>query len=134
MATGLFILTSCFNNEYEKLMEKGLKSLGEKDYHQTAIYFESALHAKEGEKDASSYFTQANETETAIQAYKKKELDEAIDSLDRVIDEKDGLQTLQTEATTFKKQILTEKELITSVEKKIIFIKDLLKKNNYSEA
>ncbi|MGG3801641.1 hypothetical protein [Metabacillus fastidiosus] len=132
--TSLFILTSCSNNEYEKLMEKGLKSLGEKDYHQAAIYFESALLEKEGEKDASSYFTQANEMETAIQAYKKKEFDEAIDSLDRVIDEKDGLQTLQTEATTFKKQIFTEKELITSVEKKLIFIKDLLKKNNNSEA
>lgn len=115
-------------------MEKGLKSLGEKDYHQASIYFESALHEKEGEKDATSYFTQANEMETAIQAYEKKEFDEAIDSLDRVIDEKDGLQTLQTEATALKKQILTEKELITSVEKKILFIKDLIKKNNDSEA
>lgn len=131
---GLFILTSCSNDKYDQAINNGIKSLGEKDYHQAAIYFEVALNEKQGDNKASSYFTQANQMENAIQTYKNKDFNSAINSLDIVINDKNSLETLQEEAKKLKNQIYSEEELISSIEEKMTLVDNLIKKNNYSGA
>ena len=104
----LFILASCSNNEYQDAMDKGIKNLGEKDYHQASIYFEIALKEKEGDEDASAYFNQTKQLASAIEAAEQKKFDKALVSLQSVINDKSGLKTLQEEAQKLQNQILSE--------------------------
>ncbi|MFV2045864.1 hypothetical protein ACEWK1_00675 [Metabacillus sp. YM-086] len=127
-------LASCSNENYQHAIDQGMKELGQKNYHQAAIYFELALNEKEGDRDAASYFDQATNMERAKQAYKEKDYESAIKSLDVVINEQNGLKTVQDEAETLRKQIMEENNQTSSVEEKITFINELLKKNNMSEA
>jgi hypothetical protein len=127
-------LTSCSNEDYQHALDQGMKELGNKNYHQAAIYFELALNEKEGDRDAASYFDQATNMERAKKAYEEKDYESAIKSLNIVINEQNGLKTVQDEAETLKKQIMEENDQTSSVEEKITFIKELLEKNNVSEA
>ncbi|PGT75024.1 hypothetical protein COD11_26235 [Bacillus sp. AFS040349] len=127
-------LTSCSNESYQHAIDQGMKELGQKNYHQAAIYFELALNEKAGDRDAASYFDQATNMERAKKAYKEKDYESAIKSLDVVINEQNGLKTVQDEAETLRKQIMEENNQTSSVEEKITFINELLKKNNISEA
>lgn len=78
-------LTSCSNESYQHAIDQGMKELGQKNYHQAAIYFELALNEKAGDRDAASYFDQATNMERAKKAYKEKDYESAIKSLDVVI-------------------------------------------------
>lgn len=127
-------LISCSNESYQHAIDQGMKELGQKNYHQAAIYFELALNEKAGDRDAASYFDQATNMERAKKAYKEKDYESAIKSLDVVINEQNGLKTVQDEAETLRKQIMEENNQTSSVEEKITFINELLKKNNISEA
>ncbi|PLS17482.1 hypothetical protein CVD28_13120 [Bacillus sp. M6-12] len=129
-----FVLASCSNSGYEDAMDKGIKSLGEKDYHGAAIYFELALDENEGDQKASAYFNQAKQMEKALEAAEDKEFDTALESLDMVIDNKDGLKTVQTDAKNLKSQISSDKDLITSVEEKIKLVESLIENESYNAA
>jgi hypothetical protein len=132
--SSLFVLASCSSNEYQNAMDKGIESLGEKDYHQASVYFELALNKKEGDKEASSYFNQANQIEKAIQAYEEKDFDSALNSLNTVIEYKNGLKTLQTEAKNLKEKVVSEKERMTSFEERMEIIKSQISKEDYNLA
>ncbi|UPG63458.1 hypothetical protein [Metabacillus endolithicus] len=127
-------LTSCSNESYQHAIDQGMKELGQKNYHQAAIYFELALNEKEGDRNAASYFDQATNMERAKKAYKEKDYESAIKSLDVVINEQNGLKTVQDEAETLKKQILADNDQTSLVEQKIAYINKLIEKNNVSEA
>jgi hypothetical protein len=130
----LFVLASCSSNEYQNAMDKGIERLGEKDYHQAAVYFELALNKKEGDKEASSYFDQASQIEKAIQAYKQRKFDSALNSLNTIIEHKNGLKSLQTEAKNLKEKIVSKKERITSFEEEIAMVKSQISKESYNSA
>jgi hypothetical protein len=132
--SSLFILASCSSNEYQNAMDKGIESLGEKDYHQASVYFELALTKKEGDQEASSYFNQTNQMEKAIQAYEQKKFDSALHSLNTIIEYKNGLKTLQTEAKNLKEKIVSKKERMASFEEKIEMIKNQISKEDYNSA
>jgi uncharacterized protein YcfL len=132
--SSLFILAACSSNEYQNAMDKGIKSLGEKDYHQASVYFELALNKKEGDKEASAYFDQANQMEQAIQAYKQQKLNSALNSLNTIIEYKNGLKSLQTEAKNLKEKIVLEKEQTASFEEKVETVKSQISNEDYHSA
>ncbi len=130
----LFLLVACSNNNYQESMDKGIQSLIEKDYHQAAIHFELALKEKEGDKDASSYFDQATQMKNALSAYKQKQYDSALDSLHSVINHRNGLKTLQSEAKNLKERILSDQNVTTSFQNNLKLVKSLIAKESYNMA
>lgn len=63
---GLFVITACSNSDYQNAMDKGIESLGDKDYHQASLYFDIATREKEGNSEAMSYYEQAVQMDNAI--------------------------------------------------------------------
>ena len=131
----LLLLASCSNdNEYQDAMNKGINSLGEKDYQQASIYFEIALKEKDGDEDAQFYLDQAKQMKNAVNAIEQKEFDQALVTLQSIIDDKNGLVTLQEEAQKLKDHIMKEKELISSFEEKMTLVRNLMSKKNNDSA
>jgi len=130
----LFILSACSNNEYQEAMDKGIESLGDKDYYQSAIYFELALKEKVNDEKAEVYLKLAQQMQEASEAYEQQNYESALDELQSVIDSKNGLQAVQDEAEKRKEQILAEKELITSYENQLQLVKDLIADGSYESA
>lgn len=131
----LLLLASCSNNnEYQDAMDKGINSLGEKDYQQASIYFEIALKEKEGDANAQSYFDQVQQMKNTVDAVEQKEFDQALVTLQSIIDNKNVLKTLQEEAQKLKDHIITEKELISSFEEKMTLVRNLISKKSFGLA
>ncbi len=61
LVVAMFILNACSNNAYEDAMNKGIENLGEKNYHQSALYFELTLKEKDGDEEAQSYLQLSKE-------------------------------------------------------------------------
>ncbi|MGE7603092.1 hypothetical protein ACQKL5_11360 [Peribacillus sp. NPDC097675] len=130
----LFVLPSCSSHEYQDALDKGIESLGKRDYHQAAIQFELALKKKNGDEDASSYLEQANYMDEAVSAYEEKEYGASLESLNTVIANKGTLKTLQTEAEKLKAEVLADQETASSFEDTMKVVKELMAKENYSVA
>ncbi len=130
----LLLLASCSNDKYQTAMDKGIESLIEKDYHQAAIHFELALKEKAGDEDASAYFDQATQMNNAVSAYEQKQYDSAIDSLTTVMNHRNGLKTLQSEAKSLRTLILADQNITSSFQKNLDLIKSLITKESYNLA
>lgn len=130
----LVVLASCSNNEYTDLMNKGIESLGDKDYHQASLYFELALQNKEGDEKATSYFQQAQQMQEAIEATKHNRFDEATALLDSIINEDNVLNTLKLKAQNLKEEVLSEEGVMKEFENKESVVKDLIAKADFDQA
>ncbi|MBA9028484.1 hypothetical protein [Peribacillus huizhouensis] len=130
----LLLLASCSNDNYQEAMDKGIESLIEKDYHQAAIQFELALKEKEGDEDASSYFEQSTQMKNALSAYEQKQYDPAIDSLNAVINHRNGLKTLQSEAKSLRNLVHSDQNITASFQKNLDLVKSLITKESYNLA
>ncbi|KMY48740.1 hypothetical protein [Peribacillus loiseleuriae] len=130
----LLLLASCSNDKYQNAMDKGIESLIVKDYHQAAIYFEIALKEKAGDEDASSYFDQATQMKNALSAYEQKQYDSAIDSLNTVMNHRNGLKTLQSEAKSLRDLIHSDQSITASFQKDLDLVKSLITKESYNLA
>ncbi|MBM7703889.1 hypothetical protein [Metabacillus iocasae] len=131
---GLLTLVACSNNEYEKAMSNGMKSIGEKDYYMASTYFELALFEKKGDEQASLYLNQAYYMERALQAYEKKDFDAALQSLQKVVSSKSGLQTVQMEAEKLIDHIHSENDVTSLFEEKMTEVKNMIDNETYNDA
>ncbi|WP_216830581.1 hypothetical protein [Alkalihalobacterium elongatum] len=126
-------LFACSNNEYQKAVDQGIESLGEKDYHKAALYFELALKEKANDEQAAAYYEQAKEMANALEAAEQGDFEKALQSLSVVINQENGLKSLQEEAKKLEEQIQAKKEIVTNFEEKLEQVKGLSFKENYNE-
>ncbi len=133
-ALSISLLTSCANSDYQNAMDKGIASLGEQNYHQASIYFEVASSEQENDKKANTYFKQASQMEEAINFYEHQEYLSALEVFEAVVNQDDGLQTVQSEAQKWKMTILEEQEELASTEEEIDTINHLISAKEYTSA
>ena len=134
LVVSIFILNACSNNAYKAAMNNGIESLGEKNYHQSALYFELALKEKKGDKEATSYLQLSKQMLEAIEAAEQKEFELALDKLQAILDDSNTLQTVQDEAQKIKDKIQEEQKLSAYIKEKLIFINEEIEKKNYDIA
>ncbi|MFC7062446.1 hypothetical protein [Halobacillus seohaensis] len=129
----IVLLVSCSNQDYQKAMDEGIKSSGEKDYHLAAAYFENALQEQE-KPEAVSYFNQTMEMEKAIQAYENKNYPAAMTSIENVLDTENGLETVKLDAKQLKQKVESARDLIDSFEGKMEQVSDDIKEKDLDSA
>ncbi|MGJ9385694.1 hypothetical protein [Salipaludibacillus sp. CF4.18] len=131
---GLFVLTSCSNSDYQNAMDKGIESLGQKDYHQASVYFEIATREEDGESEATSYYEQATLMDDAIQAYEKNDLEVALESVNKVIVQPNVLNSMEKKAENLKDKIQSAIDERVVFEEKLNDVKHLFENENYHES
>ncbi|WP_421381780.1 hypothetical protein ACOJQI_21020 [Bacillus salacetis] len=134
LLTIFIALAACSNQEYDRYIEKGLDHLGEKEYHQAALQFERALQQKEGDRTAAAYYHQANGMDNALAEYSEKDYDSSLESLEAVIERKNGLETVKEEATRLKSQIMEMVNKTREVEGEIKLIESLIANESFTTA
>ncbi|MCP1144550.1 hypothetical protein MKZ01_06905 [Lysinibacillus endophyticus] len=133
MIVAMVILTAC-SDAYQDAMDKGIESLGAKDYHQSALYFELALKEKADDQEAQVYFDLAKQMQEAMDAVEQYDYEVALPILQEVIENEAALQTVKDEAQKILKQIQEESELVADVERKLAVINDLISQEDYQAA
>ncbi|TLS38599.1 hypothetical protein [Pseudalkalibacillus caeni] len=134
LLTIMIVLAACSNQEYDRYIEKGIDHLGEKEYHQAALQFERALQQKEGDRTAAAYYHQANQMDNALAEYSQKDYDSSLESLETVIARKNGLKTVEEEATRLKSKIMEIVNKTRKVEAEIKLIESLIEKESFNTA
>ncbi|MGM0843726.1 MAG: hypothetical protein ACQEUT_02030 [Bacillota bacterium] len=128
------LTAACSNQEYDRYIEKGLDHLGEKEYHQAAVQFERALQLQEGDRTAAAYYHQANQMDNALEEYRQKDYDSALESLEAVIARKNGLKTIEQEAVQLTSRIMDTLNQTSEIEEEITLIKSLLANESFNTA
>jgi len=127
------LLSACTDDAYKEALDNGVASLGQKDYHQAALYFEIALKENSKDADAKSYLAQATQMEKALNALNKADYEQAFTALTEVINDANNLQSIQEEAKQYVQEITDQQQIITEFDQKMTLIQDLLAKNSYDE-
>ncbi|TDB53146.1 MULTISPECIES: hypothetical protein [Bacillaceae] len=129
---GIAMLAGCSSTAASSSLDKGIESLGKKDYHQASVYFESAMNEKgKNSEQASVYFNQASEMKKAVEAYEEGQYDVASIGLEKVISEA-GMTSVKEEAKVMLNNIREEEpaELEAYLQK----VEELMSAQQYKEA
>ncbi|AAU19270.1 hypothetical protein I6G76_19270 [Bacillus cereus] len=128
------MLAGCSNGDFEKEIDAGKTALTNKEYKNALSSFERALDEK---KDDSGAIVLVEQTKIMMEAVKLKEeneIEESIQSFEKVENMKDGNTTLIKQAKEERTALLAILEQKKKYSEQLTKSEELINKKNYAEA
>lgn len=109
----LLLLTACSSQkteEYHANINKGMEAVAEENYGKAEAHFETAVEMKLDDEAAEAYLQQVVLIQQAEKEAAEDNVQEAIDTLDRVIEYSEGSKIIVVKAEEQKKFLLAKNE------------------------
>lgn len=129
----LFIMTACSNQMYDNSMEKGIKSLEEKNYSRAVSFFEIAAEENEKSQDAKSYLNESTLLNEANDFLTNEDYEQALRSILKIEKLDDVHVVVEKNAKDLKKRI-TQKQQQRIYDEELVSIQSLIKNQEYDKA
>lgn len=136
MVIGLtfLMLAGCSNGNFDKAMDEGKTALTNKEYKNALSSFERALDEKKDDSGAIVLVEQTKIMMEAVKLKEEKEIEESIQSFEKVENMKDGNTTLIKQAKEERTALLAILEQKKKYSEQLTKSEELINKKNYAEA
>ncbi|WHT90849.1 hypothetical protein [Bacillus cereus] len=128
------ILAGCSNGDFEKEIDAGKTALTNKEYKNALSSFERALDEKKDDSGAIVLVEQTKIMMEAVKLKEEKEIEESIQSFEKVENMKDGNTTLIKQAKEERTALLALLEQKKKYSEQLTKSEELINKKNYAEA
>ncbi|ONH02322.1 hypothetical protein [Bacillus cereus] len=128
------ILAGCSNGDFEKEIDAGKTALTNKEYKNALSSFERALDEKKDDSGAIVLVEQTKIMMEAVKLKEEKEIEESIQSFEKVENMKDGNTTLIKQAKEERTALLAILEQKKKYSEQLTKSEELINKKNYAEA
>lgn len=128
------MLAGCSNGDFEKEMDAGKTALTNKEYKNALSSFERALDEKKDDSGAIVLVEQTKIMMEAVKLKEEKEIEESIQSFEKVENMKDGNTTLIKQAKEERTALLAILEQKKKYSEQLTKSEELINKKNYAEA
>ena len=129
----LFIMSACSNQTYDNSMEKGIKSLEEKNYARAVSFFEIAVEENEKSQDAKSYLNESTLLNKANDFLTNEDYEQALRSILKIEKLDDVHVVVEKSANDLKKRI-TQKQQQKIYDEELENIQNLIINQEYNKA
>ncbi|MGE1006918.1 hypothetical protein [Bacillus cereus] len=128
------MLAGCSNGDFEKEIDAGKTALTNKEYKNALSSFERALDEKKDDSGAIVLVEQTKIMMEAVKLKEEKEIEESIQSFEKVENTKDGNTTLIKQAKEERTALLAILEQKKKYSEQLTKSEELINKKNYAEA
>ncbi|HGA0508490.1 TPA: hypothetical protein ACIQMB_000346 [Bacillus pacificus] len=128
------MLAGCSNGDFEKEIDAGKTALTNKEYKNALSSFERALDEKKDDSGAIVLVEQTKIMMEAVKLKEEKEIEESIQSFEKVENMKDGNTTLIKQAKEERTALLAILEQKKKYSEQLTKSEELINKKNYAEA
>ncbi|OPD57538.1 MULTISPECIES: hypothetical protein [Bacillus cereus group] len=128
------MLAGCSNGDFEKEIDAGKIALTNKEYKNALSSFERALDEKKDDSGAIVLVEQTKIMMEAVKLKEEKEIEESIQSFEKVENMKDGNTTLIKQAKEERTALLAILEQKKKYSEQLTKSEELINKKNYAEA